>query len=97
MFHSSYNVLFFVRFIFASVNIELLWLAKQLRFSLTCPKDFPLEALWLFNLVHFYLLLPLSVSSHFSEHCGFFFLERKGTNNFEFLSALIPCVKNVLW
>src|SRR4029434_7709931 len=32
--------------------------------------------------VNLYLLLLLSVSSYFSDHCGFFFLEREGTNNF---------------
>ncbi len=48
----TYSVLFFERFIFASVNIELMLLAKKLQFCLICPKDILPEALWLVNM-HF--------------------------------------------
>ncbi len=50
MFHDS--VLFFVCFIFTSVNIELMRLAKKVQFCLLCPKVILPEALWLVNM-HF--------------------------------------------
>ena len=50
MCHSKYGVLFFVCFIIASVNIELMWLAKKLQLCLIGPKDILPKALWLVNM-----------------------------------------------